>query len=256
MTLLELLTVVLIIGILSTFATNVYVGQTYRAKIAATKNTIRELSVAAVRYEIDTGELPLSGSGTVQSNTGGIPSITSRAVAPNMSALNNRNGSGLLYLSLVHGIGGDLRSPYPRTWSGPYIEFNASIIQTTDDFGNNLNLGQQQILDSFGTPFEYIRFQEYEPGGGTFTYLGIPNVPPYQGRGTRLFPGPRPASASPDLPGNNIFAATETFYNPRTFQIYSVGGNGITYDGFAPPADDPGIQFQGTEFDDISNFSF
>ena len=64
-TLLELLAVVLILGILSTIATNVYVGTLNRARIAATQNTIREIEVAIARYEIDLGQFPPSGSADV-----------------------------------------------------------------------------------------------------------------------------------------------------------------------------------------------
>ncbi len=259
-TLLELMVVVLIISILATIATNVYTGQTLRAKIAATRNTIRELSVAAVRYEIDTGELPLSGSGTITPNIGGTPAITSRAPSATVNALvgvgNQRQGAGFLYLELVHSLSGDSSVPYPSTWDGPYIEFSSKIILAKDDLGNALPEGEAQILDSFGFPFEFVNSAEYLSGIFLTSHLGITGIPAYSGQGAQMWAGAKPASSQPELPANNPFAATETFYNPATFQVYSVGVNGTTYDGVAPPSDDPGSQYKGTEADDLNNYGY
>ncbi|MBI3736088.1 prepilin-type N-terminal cleavage/methylation domain-containing protein [Candidatus Sumerlaeota bacterium] len=263
-TLLELVVVILIITILSTIATNVYTGQVQRAKVAATRSTIRDLSVAVVRYEIDTGELPLSGSGTV-TLTGNIPTAVGRTYPiPNMSSVNNRDGCGFLYLELVHSLSGNSSQRYPTTWGGPYIEFNASIIKTKDDTGTDLVPGMVQILDSFGAPFEFINHLEYNPAvplplNKHFDVTGVPNYP--GGQGTEDFGALKPLSAQPELPSPNPFLATETYYNPQTYQIYSVGLNGQTFDNVVPPSDDTaanqfGTKYRGTEYDDVNNFGF
>lgn len=217
-TLLELVVVVLILGLLSTIAVNVFSGQVNRAKIAASANTIRELDVAITRYEIDTGFIPPSGSATVFVNNNNV-SISSRT----------REGNGLLYLALAHSLNGNALFPLSPEWQGPYIEFNEDILgEIVANAMDGFTFGRTEILDSFNRPFVYVNADEYD-------------VSPFIG--TRLFSGPRPAGADPELPGNSPFAATETFYNPTTWQIYSNGPNGST-----SPA------FPGAEFDDINNF--
>ncbi len=213
-TFLELLAVVLILGILATIVTNVYVGQISRARVAATLDIIRELEVAIGRYETDTGQLPPSGSATVSVTTTG-PVISNR----------ERQGNGLLYLALVHSLNGNVHAPLSPLWKGPYLEFNAEALEHSE------TLGQTQILDAFGRPLQYVNSLEYA-------------VSPFAG--AQLFSGAKPAGASPSLPANNAFAATETFYNPSTFQLYSFGPDGIT---FGPP-------FPGAQFDDINNYGY
>lgn len=211
-TLVELVVVALILGILATIATNVFVGQTNRARIAATRDTIRELATAIGRYEIDTGTYPPSGSGDVTVSGSSI-TISNRT----------RNGNGLLYLALVHSLSGSAFTPASTSWDGPYIDFSASILE------NNSTLGETQILDSFGRAFQYVIADDY----ATSPFVGC-----------MLFSGARPVDANPDLPANNPFFATETYYNPVSFQLYSFGTNGVT---LADP-------YPGTESDDINNY--
>lgn len=214
-TILELLVVVLILGILSTIAAGVYIGQTNRAKIAATQDTLREITIAATRYNLDTGQWPLSGSGTV--TPGNPPTVSNRV----------REGNGLLYLSLVHSLSGNSFVPFPTTWGGPYIEFRSSQLAYSD------TLGMTQILDVYASAYQYVNSDEYDTA-------------PFQG--TELFSGGYPAGfdIQLELPANNVFFATETYYNPRTFQIYSRGPNAVT-------VTDP---YGGTERDDINNYSY
>jgi prepilin-type N-terminal cleavage/methylation domain-containing protein len=217
-TLLELLAVVLILGILATIATNVYVGQVERARIAATSETIRELSVAITRYEIDTGEFPPSGTGT-------IANVDSGSGFEIQIIAQTGTGNGLLYESLVHSLSGDANNPIAPTWAGPYISFNAEVVQFTS------TRGRSQIVDAWGRPFQHLRHPDY--GRSTETFVGA-----------ELFPGVRPTGASIVLPSFSPHAATETFYNPSTFQIFSFGPNRTTL----------GAPFRGTEFDDINNY--
>lgn len=262
-TLIELLVVVLIIGILSTIATNVYTGQVLRARKSATLDMIREISVAATRYEIDNGELPLSGSGTfgAASIPGGPLTIASRVPNVGISGLlqpgTDRAGNGFLYFELTKSMNGSPYAPYPKTWQGPYLEFASErLLQVDPVTGTQLPAGQVQLLDAFSQPFEYVNFREYS-GASQGTHLGLTGIPaPTNVRGTLLFNNNKPFSAQAELPAVNPFAATETYYNPTTFQIYSVGVNGVTYDAATPPTDDPGANYGGTEGDDINNFGY
>lgn len=216
LTLLELLVVILILGILSTIATGVFIGQTERARIAATQDLLRELNLGAARYQIDTGQWPASGSATDVTISGSVATFTGRT----------RTGAGLLHLSLVHSLSGSAFTPFPSTWNGPYIEFRASQLSPSQQLGNI------QILDPFLNFVQYVNSDDFADGT---TFVG-----------TELFPGARPVTANTDLPANSPFAATETFYNPFTIQLYSPGSDGST-------AADP---FAGTEIDDINNFGY
>src|SRR5690606_18542949 len=64
-TLIELLVVLVIITLLATIAAGSYTNQVRRAKIAATKAEIKTLEVAINRYQIDTGQFPVSFTGVV-----------------------------------------------------------------------------------------------------------------------------------------------------------------------------------------------
>lgn len=223
-TLLELLAVVLILGILSTIATNVYVGTLNRARIAATQNTIREIEVAIARYEIDLGQFPPSGSADV-SLFGGTPVVSNRTA----------DGSGMLHLALVHSMSGSALAPISPLWQGPYISFQAEQLLAST------TAGRTQILDAFLGPFQYVTSADY-------------SADPFQG--TVLFTNFKPVGAQPQLPINNPFL-NETFYNPTTFQIYSFGPNSTTFgQGLGGMAGDILRPFAGTEFDDINNFGY
>ena len=221
-TLIELLTVVIIIGILATIATNVYVGQTNRARITATANLIREISVAVTLYEVDVGEFPPSGSLTV-TQSGAGPVVTGPL----------DQGSGMLHLALVHSLSGSALQPASAAWQGPYLQFDGTNLLSTGV------VGRTEILDAFGRPLRYVRSENYVQSLIIEVNVG----------GTKLFSGSAPVTANRDLPANNPFAATETYYNASTFQIYSHGNNGTTFDG---GLDD----FRGTQFDDINNFGY
>jgi prepilin-type N-terminal cleavage/methylation domain-containing protein len=195
-TLLELVVVVLILGILSTIAVPVFVGQVTRAKIAATADTIRQLEVAIARYQIDTGELP--------------PSFT----------VGSQLGNGWLMEALLHSTGGNIHTPTSPRWKGPYIEFNANQLLVPGVNGVPDDPGipderETQLIDPFESPYNYIRYTDYESMNGT------------------------------ELPMTHPFYSTETYYNPRTVQIWSFGPDGMT---------DPAAGQRGTDNDDITNF--
>lgn len=195
-TLLELLVVVLIISILATIATGVYTGETQRARVAATRDLLRQIEVAVTRYEVDLGQLPPSGSGTT------VPPTSSRV-----------NGSGYLHLVLVHSISGSASQPASTLWKGPYINLNAKNLDATAT-----NAAASNIIDSWGNAVLYVESSYYARPSGT-TFLA----------GTQTFSGSAPSNANSDLPAPNpYFASGETYYNPNTFQLISYGPDGAT----------------------------
>ncbi len=205
-TLLELLVVLVVISIISTIAVGVYTKEIVRAKYAKARAEIRTLEIAIAQYEVDTGQLPPSGSGP--------------GLAPNNFVAGNPNeGSGYLQLALRSSLNGDLRDPLSPLWNGPYVDFDYNRLGSVDgtpitDDSFSGNPGEISFLDPFGSAYIYIRFDDYDQGGA-------------------------------ELPSSNPFSATETYYNPTTYQIISPGANGTT---------GAGVDF-GTEPDDISNFS-
>lgn len=205
-TLLELLVVLVVISLLSTIAVGVYTREISRAKYARANAEIRTLEVAIAQYEIDTGQLPPSGTGITLAPAG----IDTAGFA---------QGSGYLQVALRSSLNGNLNAPISDRWQGPYIDWDynrlgdsVGVITDSDFVGTP---GQVNFLDPFGVPYLYIRADDYLTRGGT------------------------------ELPGTNVFAATETWFNPSTFQIISFGANRTT---LAAPE-------RGLDDDDITNFA-
>lgn len=209
-TMLELIVVVLIIAILSSIAVTVYTGQVERAKRAACRDIIRQLELAVSRYEVDTGQFPLSSSGTLIAPSGTNPQVDSNG---------NSLGSGYLQVCLRASLNGNVFSPLDSRWQGPYISFDDDKLG--DINGNSVTSGmtkaEVQLLDPWGKPFYYTRWQDYPSMGGAERPVGDP------------------------------FRSPETYYNPRTFQIFSKGPDGITIET-------PGGK-RGTESDDVNNWT-
>ena len=131
-------------------------------------------------------------------------------------------GSGFLQLTLIHSANGSALAPAESRWGGPYVEFDEN--QMGDITGNpvnpGLNIADIQLLDPWDTPYQYVRSSDYSVFMGT------------------------------ELSVDNPFSATETYYNPTTFQIISYGPNRQTL-----PPPDRGIPVPGQPSeDDISNF--
>jgi prepilin-type N-terminal cleavage/methylation domain-containing protein len=221
-TLLELLVVVIIVGILATIATGVYTNQTRRARIAATIDLINQLQIGIVRYEVDLGSYPPSGSSTLYPPgdlTGGDTS-------------NRRDGSGVLHLALMHSMSGNAYTPASRLWHGPYINVQAENLAAT--IGGNVP-GNTDFLDSWGGAIIYVVSPDYGTPGTGFT------------GGTQVFSAPV-ADANPALPAPNPYLARgETYYNPGTYQIISYGPDGLTL---------PDPAFKGAAGDDLTNFGY
>ncbi|MBI5778579.1 MAG: type II secretion system major pseudopilin GspG [Planctomycetes bacterium] len=85
-TLIELMMVVIIIGILAAIVVPKFTGQTEKARRAAAKMEIRNISMALDRYEMENGAFPTTEQG--------------------LKALMEKPTS----------------SPMPRDWSGPYLK--------------------------------------------------------------------------------------------------------------------------------------
>lgn len=209
-TLLELIVVLLIIAILSSIAVTVYTGQVERARRAACRDIIRQLELAANRYEVDTGQFPLSSSGTIFAPTGTNPQV---------DANGNSIGCGYLQICLRASLNGNVFTPLDARWAGPYITFDEDKLGDINGspVSSSLQKPAVQLLDPWGRPFYYIRWEDYPVMGGTERPVGDP------------------------------FRNPETYYNPRSFQIFSKGANGITIES-------PSGR-RGTESDDVNNWS-
>jgi len=189
-TLVELLVVLLIIGILSSIAANVYIQRITLAKIAAAKATISQLESAIAMYYTDVGQLPPSGSGTVIV-TGGTSLDNTTFPA---------EGNGYLFLALTRSLNGNMLAPLETRWRGPYIDIPNSRVGTLAGTAplDTTPLPQLQILDPWGNPYMYVRSQDYDALGGT------------------------------ELPVGSVLFDAETFYNASGFQIISSGPDGVT----------------------------
>ncbi|HNM46311.1 prepilin-type N-terminal cleavage/methylation domain-containing protein [Candidatus Sumerlaeota bacterium] len=190
-TLLELMVVVVIIAILSTIAVGIYTKEIQRARYARTRAELRTLEIAIAQYQVDTGQLPPSGSG----NTFAPAALT---------LAGNAIGSGYLTMSLRTSLNGNLYVPLSTRWQGPYIDWDQNRIgdpngtPVTDPANLSTTfLGQFSFLDAWSTPILYIRSDDYVARGGT------------------------------ELPSTSPFIA-ETYYNPSTYQLISFGANRTT----------------------------
>lgn len=207
-TLMELLVVVLILGLLATIAVGVFTNQVERARYAAARTTIAAIELAATRYQLDLGQFPPSGS-----ETAGRPGF---------------EGNGLLYLALTRSMNGNTSEPADARWQGPYIDVKKLHLGDLDGFSveessATLTMGDIQMLDPWGAPYRYVRCC----GSETDNYT---------------------VNDATRLPPENPFAATDVYYNPATFQVYSMGRNGQT---IMLPAGQ-----RGTEEDDVNNFGY
>ena len=191
-TIIELLIVLAIVGLLATIAVTVLTGHILRARIAATAAEIHELSMACTAYEVDTGQFPVSSSGTQLA-----PDPVDPSNAPGEGAL----GCGYLITCLTLSLTGDPANPASPLWKGPYIQLNRKRLGTLTgerlDPDNPLEPPQIQLLDRWGNPYYYVRGVDYESFLGTVLPPGSP------------FPN-------------------EIYFNPSTIQIVSWGPNGIS----------------------------
>jgi prepilin-type N-terminal cleavage/methylation domain-containing protein len=213
-TLVELLVVVLILGLLSTIAVGVYTTQVERARVAATRSTIAALELAINRYQIDLGDFPPSGSGSLPYSLPGT-----------------FEGCGYLQAALMTSLSGQSLSPGSNRWQGPYITVknerlgNLNGVSLADPaFTGSIDPGNLQFLDAWGQPFRYVRSRSVVAIDGSNDRYEL--------------------NGATELPVTHPFAATETWYNPNSFQIISKGPDTVTL----PP---PNFGLAGN---DITNF--
>lgn len=233
-TIIELLVVLLIISLLATIATGIYTDEKARAEMVAAKDLIRQLEVAITRYNVDVGSLPPSGSGDLFPP----PPLTEENVVEGT----RRGGSAYLYNALVHSMSGSASNPASRLWDGPYINIQPSQLAGLSEDGM-VEPGQIDILDPWGNIIFYVKSDHYAITSNTFP------------GGVWLFQSEAPEGANPDLPAPNPYVAyNETYYNTGTYQLYSFGPDGDSFDLIS-------TEFfvknhQGTEQDDINNFGY
>lgn len=202
-TLIELLVVLVIITLLATIAAGSYTNQVRRAKIAATKAEIKTLEVAINRYQIDTGQFPMSFTGTVT------------APPPNAVVVQTEvGGSGILQATLQTSFTLDPLAPLAPTWQGPYLDWEINRFGrpdgtlADDPLNAGINPALFSFMDPFQSPYYYVRNQDYEDPP-TDQAVRQPAGYPYVGQ----------------------------FFNPTSFQIISFGPDRIA--GSAGTVPDP-----------------
>jgi prepilin-type N-terminal cleavage/methylation domain-containing protein len=205
-TMIELLVVVLILGLLATIAVGVFTTQVERARFAAARSTISAIELAVNRYQLDLGVFPPSGSG-----------LAAPSVFP-------ADGCGFMQLAVMHSMSGTSSAPASKLWQGPYLNVKNELLG--DLAGNQINdlaipppRGLVQILDPWHSPYRFVRSNG--SADDNYTVMG----------GT-------------ELPLTHPYAATETYYNPSTFQVVSKGPNGTTL----------AVPNYGLDADDVTNF--
>ncbi len=171
--------------------------------------------VAAARSDIKTLEIAAHRYAIdlgVYPTTNGLGSFTTPFA---------RRGNGYLALCLLHSTSGNAYAPSSIRWSGPYVEADEGInIGTTQ--GTTALAIAQEFLDPWGSSYEYISSDYVGSTLGYVYYSGI------------------------TLPTTDPFYATETYYNPKTFQIISFGPNMTT--------DTSSFNNFGKDVDDLTNF--
>ena len=168
--------------------------------------------VARTRAEIRTLEVAVN---RYQIDVGQFPpSSTGTALAPStLDQLSLSQGCGYLQLALRASLNGNSFIPLSTRWEGPYVDWDDNKLGTLTGgvLTPGLSRAQVQFLDPFGNPYYYIQYREYATLGGA------------------------------ELPSTHPYYATETYYNPSTFQILSQGPNGTsgaTGGGLVPDLDD------------------
>lgn len=126
-------------------------------------------------------------------------------------------GDGYMSLALMHSLSGNATRPASARWQGPYMNVDQGKLGDVNgnEITSTIAAPSVCILDPWDRPYYYTRSSDYATFGAT-------------------------------RQSNNPFAtAGETFYNPSTFQIFSLGPDGVTL-----PAPNKGLGA-----DDLNNFN-
>jgi len=133
-------------------------------------------------------------------------------------------GNGYLALCLLHSTSGNAYAPSSIKWSGPYVQADEGINITKAQGPTTALAKAQQFLDPWGSPYEYIS-SDYVSGIYGYEFY-----------------------SATKLDESDPYFATETWYNPKTFQIISFGANRTTNTS-------DGLSSYGKDnVDDITNF--
>ena len=129
-------------------------------------------------------------------------------------------GNGNISQVLQRSASNNPAFPSSRSWQGPYMQGNEQrlvpiAVGTETQF---------MLLDPWGVPYHYVRGGEINP------LTGIPQD--YEDLGGTQYPA------------DHLFFGIETYFNLRTFQIFSMGPDNTTFD----------VPSQGLDLDDITNF--
>lgn len=180
-----------------------------------TKEVLRA-KIAQTRAEIRTFEVAIN---RYQIDTGQFPpSSTGTQLPPNpLNPLIPFQGSGYLETALRSSLSANQFIPLSPRWAGPYIEWDENQLGTLSGAPITASTSPAEInyLDPFFNPYYYVQHRDYDIMGATF------------------------------LPDTSPYFATETYFNPSTFQIISFGPNSSS--NFSP-------NMLGTEGDDITNW--
>jgi prepilin-type N-terminal cleavage/methylation domain-containing protein len=177
---------------------------------------VRRAKIVKTRAEIRTLSVALH---RYQIDVGQFPpSSTGTTLAPgSLDQVSPVFGNGYMQVALRGSLNGNMRDPLSPLWLGPYMEWDENRLGTPlgEPLPPGIARAQVQFLDPFGTPYQYVSSAEYELFSATL------------------------------LPSTDPFFATETYYNPTSFQLYSYGPNGVT---------NPILGQRGTDEDDITNW--
>lgn len=158
---------------------------------------VTRAKIAKARAEIAAIEIAVA---RYQIDTGMFPpSSTGTALPP--SGLNPDvpyRGSGYLQVALRGSLNGDANAPLSERWRGPYLEWDENRIGPFAGLAAVTSKAELSYLDPWGNPYYYASSEEYDLVGAT------------------------------RLPLTSLYAATETYYNASTVQIFSLGPNGRT----------------------------
>lgn len=141
--------------------------------------------------------------------TGPLPASGQHFVSP-------IDGNGNLMLCLMHSTSADANNPSDPRWFGPYIkpQFDDMGDHTGQPIVSSTAVTNVNLLDPWGNPYRYVRSSDYTSAGAT------------------------EQTSSP-------FYSTEVYYNPLTYQIFSLGPDGVT---------EPDSKDFGLGPDDVNNF--
>ncbi len=193
-TLIEVLIVISIIGVLMALLVPTLVGARLRAAVTAVKAELSQLKSALETYNSKFGDYPPTSLADLGGPKKGDD--VNQGIESVVACLSTRKGSG------------------------PYFNFNEKQLQNRDEDAADKNLtdwvyGDNSLFefeDRWSGPYVYIHSRDYEKPEGLNKYITATN--------------PEPFEITPIKSKK-----TKSFVNPVSFQIWSLGPDGINQDG-------------------------